>query len=197
MVVDEGGGMTTAGRFGERDKLITGDELAQMPDHDLCELIDGRIVPMSPTNPEHGRIEANLGAALRSFVSTKNLGIVMTGGIGIFTAWNPDRIRGADVAFISDAQYERRTKTRGFLDVAPELVMEILSPEHRHVDTRQKVLEYLAIGVGLVLVVDPVVAQTITAHRPSGLVHSYEVNQTVQCEDVLPGFALPVADAFE
>ena len=36
----------------------------RMPNHDLCELIDGRIMPMRPTNPEHGRIEATIGAVL-------------------------------------------------------------------------------------------------------------------------------------
>ena len=60
--------MTGARGVGEHGKLITGDELARMPDHELCELIDGRIVPMSPTNPEHGRIEANVVAALLSRV---------------------------------------------------------------------------------------------------------------------------------
>src|SRR5205823_9923078 len=130
--------------------LITGDELARMPDHGMCELIDGRIVPMSPTNPEHGRIELMIGAALHRFASTQNLGIVMTGEVGIYTRWNPDRVRGADVVFISHPQYERRNKTRGFLDVAPELVVKVLSAEDRHIDLGQKILEYLAIGVRLV-----------------------------------------------
>ena len=76
--------MTAARQSDTSDALITGEELARMPDHDLCELIDGRIVPMSPINPEHGRIELNIGAALRGFVSTQNLGIVMTGEVGTF-----------------------------------------------------------------------------------------------------------------
>jgi Uma2 family endonuclease len=152
--------------------LITGDELARMPDHELCELVDGRIVPTSPTNPEHGRIEMNVAAAIRAFARTQNLGIVMTGEVGIYTRWNPDRVRGADVIFISHAQYERRTKSRGFLDVAPELVVEILSPENRHVDMREKVREYLTIG-RLVLVVDPD-NHTIAAHRPDQAVLHFE-----------------------
>ena len=176
--------------------LITGDELARMPDHDLCELIDGRIVPMSPTNPEHGRIEANIGALVRSFVSTKHLGVVMTGEVGIFTKRRPDRVRGTDVAFISHERYQRRNKTRGFLDVAPELVVEILSPENAHIDMRQKVEEYLKSGVRLVLVVDPD-AQTIAAHRPNGTVDRYLVSDSVPCEDVLPGFVFSVAAAFD
>ena len=187
--------MTSAQGPGEHDTLITGDELARMPDHDLSELIDGRIVPMSPTNPEHGRIEANIAAAIRGFVSAQNLGIVMTGEVGIFTRWNPDRVRGADVIFISHAQYDRRTKTRGFLDVAPELVVEILSPENAHIDMRQKVAEYLAIGVRMVLVADPI-GQTITAHSSGGVGRRYTENEAVPCEAAVPGFALPVAGAF-
>jgi Uma2 family endonuclease len=121
--------MTTAPDSGNRDALITGDELARMPDHELTELIDGRIVRLSPTNTEHGRIEANVAMTLGNFMRERNLGLVMVGEVGIFTRSNPDRVRGADVVFISHAQYDKRTKTRTFLDVAPELVVEILSPE--------------------------------------------------------------------
>ena len=188
--------MTAARQSDASDALITGEELARMPDHDLCELIDGRIVPMSPTNPEHGRIELNIGAAIRGFVSTQNLGIVMTGEVGVFTKSHPDRVRGADVVFISHEQYERRNKARGFLDVAPELVVEILSPENAHVDMRQKVEEYLTIGVRLVRVVDPD-TRTITAHLPHGVIDRYGMTDIVPCESALPGFCFPVASAFE
>lgn len=186
--------MTTAQDLGKHDALITGDELARMPDHELIELIDGRIVPLSPTNPEHGRLEVKISALLYSFVSAQNLGLVMGGEVGIFTRSNPDRVRGADVAFISHAHYDRRTKTRGFLDVAPELVVEILSPERP--DTDQRVVEYLAIGVRLGLVVDPA-ARTIAAHRLNEAVRLYSERDVVPCDDALPGFTLPVADVFE
>jgi Uma2 family endonuclease len=102
-------------------------------------------------------------------------------------------VRGADVVFLSHAQYQRRTKTRGFLDVAPELVVEILSPERP--DAAQKVVEYLAIGVRLVLVVDPP-ARTISAHRPNDVVEDYREPDEVPCDDVVPGFRLPVAAVF-
>jgi hypothetical protein len=125
MVCQKGSdGMGGAHPTREREALITGDELARMPNHDLCELIDGRIVPMSPTNPEHGRIELNIGSVLRQFTRAHNLGNVMTGEVGIFTRRNPDRVRAADVAFITHRRYTNRTKSRGFLDVAPELVVD-------------------------------------------------------------------------
>jgi Uma2 family endonuclease len=196
MVLDRSGGMTGARQSGGSDALITGEELARMPDHDLCELIDGRIVPMSPTNPEHGRIELSIGAALRGFVSTQNLGIVMTGEVGIFTKRHPDRVRGADVVFISHEQYARRDRTRGFLDVAPELVVEVLSPENAHIDMQQKVEEYLKVGVRLVMVVDPD-SRTITAQRTGGVIDRYAMGDVLLCDDVLPDFRFPVAAAFE
>jgi Uma2 family endonuclease len=183
--------MTTAHDSGNHDALITGDELARMPDHDLTELIDGRIIPLSPTNPEHGRIEANVARLLGNFVSAQNLGTVLVGEVGIFTRSNPDRVRGADVVFISHAQYEQRTKTRGFLHVAPELVVEILSPERP--DTDKKVVEYLVVGVRLILVVDPH-SKTIAAHRRNESVCLYKKRDVVSCDDAVPGFRLPVDD---
>jgi Uma2 family endonuclease len=192
-----GKGMTDAHRSAEHQAVITGDELARMPDRGPCELVDGRIVPMSPTNPEHGRIEANIAAELHRIVRAQNLGLVMTGEVGIFTRWAPDRVRGADVLFISHARYAQRTTGRGFLDVAPELVVEILSPDNPHIDTMQKVPEYLAIGVRLVLVVDPP-SRSIAAYRPGGgNPQRYAEGEAMPCGDVLPGFEFPVAAAFE
>lgn len=98
--------------------------------------------------------------------------------------------------FVSHETYRRRNKDRGFLDVAPTLVVEILSPENAHIDMRQKVEEYLKIGVTLVCVVDPD-AHVITAHSRSGAVDRYSVEDMVPCHEVLPGFGLPVAAVFE
>ena len=82
------------------------------------------------------------------------------------------------------------------LDVAQELVVEILSPENAHIDMRQKVEEYLKIGVTLVCVVDPD-AHVITAHSRSGAVDRHSLEDMVPCHEVLPGFGLPVAAVFE
>lgn len=54
-------------------QLMTGEELAAMGSLGRCELIEGRIVPMSPTGDEHGGIEIRLGGKLDNFSSTHNL----------------------------------------------------------------------------------------------------------------------------
>ena len=73
-------------------KLVTAEELLAMGDLGRCELIDGRIVFMSPVGSEHGFVEFNLGAELRAFVRQQKLGWVLGGETGIFIRRNPDRI---------------------------------------------------------------------------------------------------------
>ncbi|MGB2771016.1 MAG: Uma2 family endonuclease, partial [Anaerolineae bacterium] len=83
-----------------RTKPITGEELLALGDIGPSELIDGRIVTMTPTGDEHGTIEFNLGSELRAFVRRQRLGRVTGGEVGIYTRRNPDRVRAADIAFI-------------------------------------------------------------------------------------------------
>ena len=84
-----------------KEELITGEELLAMGDIGPCELIDGRIVHMHPTGMNMALIEFNLGSELRAFVRQRNLGRVTGGEVGIYIRRRPDRIRGADIAFVS------------------------------------------------------------------------------------------------
>lgn len=178
------------------DRPITGEELLQRTDVGPCELIDGKIVPMSPTNSEHGAIEANVSTALATFVRARRLGRVLVGEVGIYTRRHPDRVRAADVLFISHERFARRTTTAGYLDVAPELVVEILSPRDTVIDLSEKLREYFAIGVVLVWVIDPS-ARRVLVHR--ALTHVCELTEADQLsgEEVLPGFELPVVALFD
>ena len=175
---------------------VTGDELLRMPGLDPCELVAGRIVRMTPTNPTHGRIEVNVAAALKRFVSTRNLGVVMGGEVGVFTSRNPDTVRAPDVLYLSHERDARRRRPQGFLDVAPELVVEILSPTDRPDQVRRKLGEYFAAGVRLVWVIDPA-ARTVQVHRERDEPLSLAPGEVVTGEDVLPGFELTVDDVFE
>src|SRR3954469_9188334 len=96
-------------------ELIAGEDLAQMSDVGPCELIEGRIVPMSPTGYEHGEIENAVGAELRAFVRSQRLGKVLVGEGGIYTSRNPDTVRGADAIFISNQRYAQK-KSTSYLD---------------------------------------------------------------------------------
>jgi Uma2 family endonuclease len=178
-----------------KTKSITGEELATMGDIGPCELIEGRIMPMSPTGDEHGKIVANIGAELLTYVRSHKLGKVRVGEVGIYTRRNPDTVRGADVLFISNERYVQR-KSPGYLDVAPDLVVEILSPNDRWTETTQKLREYFAIGVHLVWVADPQ-ARSVYAYRALTDVREFTENDDLPGDDVLPGFSVKVAQLFE
>jgi Uma2 family endonuclease len=174
---------------------ITGEELAALGDIGPCELVEGSIVPMSPTGFEHGEVELAIGSEIRAFARAHNLGRTMSGEVGIYTRRSPDTVRAADVVFISHERHAQRTSD-GYLDVAPDLVVEVLSPTNRWSETMQKLREYFSIGVRLVWVVDTA-ARSVFAYRALTDVREFASENDLPGEDVLPGFVLPVARLFD
>ena len=176
-----------------KTRLITGEELLAMGDIGPCELIDGRIVRRPPAGVEHGILVVEVGRHLHDFVAERELGWIMSGRVGVYTRRNPDCVRGADVVFIPK---ERLPKPRGkFLAVAPELVVEIMSPDDRRQDVREKVEEYFSIGVQWVWVVEPANWAVLVFRSPTEM-QKFEEGDTLHGEGVLEGFELPVATLF-
>ena len=151
---------------------------------------------MSPTGGEHGRVEFNFGEAINSLARSRNLGKVFVGEVGIFTRRAPDTVRGADVAYLSNERYERLGSKQGFLSVAPDLVVEVLSPHDSAAGLTQKLREYFAIGVRLVWVADPG-ARAVLAYRSFTDVREIRETDRLSGEDVLPGFEVSVASLFD
>jgi len=177
-------------------RLITGEELARMPDVGPCELIEGRVVPVSPGEFDHSVATTNVFQLLDVFVRSRRLGRVLTGEVGLYTRRGPDTVRGADVVFISAERLERRTRALIFLDVAPELVVEVLSREHTVRDLADKLREYFAADVKIVWVVDPRAPRVYVYRSPVALRELTE-SDTLFGEDILPGFAAPVTAMFQ
>jgi Uma2 family endonuclease len=174
--------------------LITGEELQAMGDIGPCELIDGRIVPMSPTGGRHGVVESRLGSALSFFVQQHNLGWVLTGEVGIYIWRNPDRVRGADIVFLSRERWPEGPP-EGFLEGTPDLVVEIMSPNDRWQEVRQKIAEYFSIGVRWVWIVEPE-NRAVLVLRSSTDFQQLGAEEMLVGEGTLEGFTLPVANLF-
>ena len=84
----------------------------------------------------------------------------------------------------------------GYLDVAPELVVEIMSPSDRGSDVKQKLREYFSIGVRLVWVADPT-DRTVEAYRSLTDLREFKEAENLTGDEVLPGFSVSVASLFE
>ena len=178
----------------ETDRLITGEELLEMGDIGPCELVEGKIVPMSPTKIQHGRFEYKLARLLGDFAAEHDLGEVMVGEVGIYVQRDPDTIRAADILFISHERLAQ-AKPDSFLDVPPELVVEIMSPSDRWSEVRRKLREYFAAGVNVVLIVEPD-ERTLSIYRAPTELQELTETAVLTLDDILPGFRCPVAELF-
>jgi Uma2 family endonuclease len=176
-------------------KLITGEELFAMVGAESCELIDGRMVPMSPTGGEHGGNEFTLGAMLWLFVRQKKLGYVVGGEVGIYIRRNPDTVRSADIAFFTKAQLPSGLP-KGYIDSSPELVVEITSPGDGWEDLREKLEDYFSIGTSRVWLVEPKRRRVLVYRAPNDYTELSEAD-TLVGEGALDGFTLPVASIFQ
>lgn len=175
------------------DHLLTGEEFFDLGDIGPCELVDGTIVTMTPTGAAHGKIEVRLARLLDEYVEKSGIGWVLSGEVGIITKRNPDRVRGADVAFLSREQ--ATDIPDGFLTIAPELVVEIVSPNDRWKDIREKIDEYFAIGVKQVWIVEPQPRQILAYTSPTEAVR-YNAGDKLSAAHGLSGLEIAVDRIF-
>ncbi len=177
-----------------KNKLITGNELFRLAELGYGELIKGVFTHMPPPGYKHSVIENNIGRIIGNYVQQHKLGFTLSGEGGVYTHRNPDTVRGMDVAFISHARMAQ-VLSNTYLDVAPELIVEVLSPDDRWSKVNQKLEEYFSIGVQIVWVVDPAQRQGYVYHSLTD-VQRFTTNDELTGGVALPGFSVPVAELF-
>ena len=165
-----------------------------MPSTHQCELVEGAIRRVSPTGWKYGDLEAQFARRLADFIDEHELGKVMSGEVRIYTGRDPDTVRGADVLFISHERL-KDASPEGFLDVAPELVVEIMSPSNAWEAVRQKIEEYFAIGVEQVWIVEPA-NRAVQVYQARDAVRTLTEDDALDGEGPLEGFALDIHTLF-
>src|SRR5688572_3965126 len=151
--------MSTAARS------ITAEELFRMPGDQRRELVKGELRTMAPAGFEHGAIIINIAWRLADYVKRNDLGVVLGAETGYVLRRNPDTVRGADVSFVAIARIPAKRLPQKFWEGAPDLAVEVMSPEDTANELGEKVGEYLSAGARLVWVVNPK-RRTVTVHRP-------------------------------
>lgn len=168
--------------------LMTADELLRAPiPNKRTELLRGVLVVREPAGSTHGIVAMNLGIELGTFVRRAGAGAVFAAETGFKLASNPDTVRAPDVAFVARERVPPRS-ARGFPALAPDLVVEVLSPDDRPGEVLAKVGDWLQAGTRLVWVVDPERRQA-RVYREDGSEAVVTEQGTLDGESVLPGFS--------
>jgi Uma2 family endonuclease len=172
-------------------------EIAQRPENadKRLELIDGEIVEMAPSSQKNTVVAGRFIYFLNAFVIPRDIGYV-TGPDGGYTISEHNGYQ-PDAAFISKARHP--TLEGVAFPVAPDLVVEVISPSESSNDVLKKVQRYIAAGTRLVWTAYPKdeLVYVWTLAEDGGLhMQSFGMNDTLDGGDVLPGFKLKVSDIF-
>lgn len=175
---------------------MTADELLALPRGRFrYELIDGELKKMSPPGHIHGRITMRLASPLAQHVGERQLGEVYAAETGFKLKSNPDTVRAPDIAFIRQARVDEVGELKGYWPGAPDLAVEVLSPDDRVGEVEEKVSEWLAAGVKLVWIVSPRL-RTVTIYRSLSEITTLADKDTLDGGDVVPGFRITVEELF-
>ena len=176
-------------------KLMTAAELLAMPSDDgkRYELIRGELIEKMPTGYPHGVVMMIIGTVLNLFVLPRGYGEVAGGDPGYLLEIGPDTVRAPDVAWIASGRVTPGTP--GFLNLVPDLAVEIKSPRNSNPAMRRKAEMWLSFGCRQVWVADPA-ETTITRYAPGAAPVVLTEDDTIDGGDLLPGFTAPVWSLF-
>jgi Uma2 family endonuclease len=177
-------------------RLMTADEFLQMPDDGLLhELVRGEVVTMSLPGGEHGEVAGEVFRLIANHVKAAKLGKAYAAETGFVIERDPDTVRGPDVGFVRKERLAAITDRRKYVPFAPDLAVEVRSPNDRAESVEEKVHEWLSAGSMAVWVADPA-TKTATVYRRGAATVTLSENQEISADDILPGFRCRVAEFF-
>lgn len=130
------------------------DLLTLQDDGDRYELIQGELIPLSPSGEQHGAIVATLTVLLGHFILTHKLGRPYGAETGFVVSTNPDTVRAPDFAFIRAERLEGSPGT-SYRQGTPDLAAEVISPGDSYSGMTEKALLWLDAGAQEVWLLDP------------------------------------------
>jgi Uma2 family endonuclease len=164
-------------------------------DHEdrLCELVDGVLVEKGMGFRE-SLLALAISSILRGFIIPRNLGLVV-GPDGALKLM-PGLVRIPDVSYLSWASIPGgKVPKEAVPPISPDLAVEVLSESNTKREMARKRREYFASGTRLVWDVDPE-ARTVAVYDAPERFRLLAETDTLDGGDLLPGFALRLADLF-
>jgi len=178
-----------------RSDLHTVEDYLALSDQKGWELDEGRLVEKN-MGSRSGWVGAQIICLIGMFLRDHPLGWFLNSE-GAYRCYpgHPDRIRKPDASFIRYGRLKDEVIPDFFIPIAPDLAVEVTSPNDLIAEVEVKVREYLEAGVRLVWVVVPEV-RSVRIYRADGSVTQVNEPNSVSGEDVLPGFQFAVSELF-
>jgi Uma2 family endonuclease len=161
------------------------------PDLNLEMSAEGELIIVPPTSPESGWKNTKLITKTEIWSEKDNTGIVFDSST-MFTLPNGAK-RSPDVSWMTKEKWNALSESekRKFSRIVPDFVIELRSPSDAVNDLQAKMAEYIASGVRLGWLIDPL-EQKVYVYRAGGEVEILDNPEKVSGEDVLRGFELNV-----
>ena len=177
-------------------RLVTADDLLRMSgDGRRYELVEGELISMAPAGGRHGHVAMQIGWRLAEHVAKNGLGMAFAAETGFLLERSPDTVRAPDAAFISAERIPPGGITASFVDIVPDLVVEVASPGDTSSELQVKTEEWLRYGVRMVWIAYPN-SQSIAVYSSLDDSLIFNVGDEIAGDPVLPGFRCPVEDIF-
>ena len=178
-------------------KIWTDEEFMALPDDGHhYEIINGELIDMGNSGALHGYVCSTLVILLGGYVRQHNLGAMLDSSTA-FKMKNGNK-RSPDIAFFAKERLQgMAVLPSGYLEGAPDLAVEVLSPDNTVEEIDDKLTEYFENGSRLVWVINPIQHYVLvyrSAEEPDRLLKGKD---SLDGEEVIPGFSLAIADLFQ
>ena len=155
----------------------------------------GEVVRRSPTGGKRGVIAHRIGRLLGNWAEQQDIGLVFAAETGFKLATNPDTVRAADVALVLNERIPAAGVPDSFWEGAPDLAVEVFSPNDSTSDVLDKVRDYLAAGADQVWIADPK-STTVSVYKPLQDVQTLTERETLEGVGAVEGFRCGVGEFF-
>jgi len=176
--------------------LTDAEFMALNRDGHRYEIVNGELIDMGNRSAKHGYVCSILMILLGGYVHSQKLGAMFDSSTAF--KMKSGNKRSPDVSFMAKERLQGLDDLPdGFLEGAPDLAVEILSPSNTVEEIHNKLVEYFDNGARLVWVIHPKEQYVLvyrSAQEPDRLLKSVD---SLDGEDIVPEFTLAVAELFQ
>ena len=178
----------------QQKTLMTADEFLWQYGHldEHYALVKGCVIEEGMCGALHGLTTSNILFNVGSFVRENDLGRVLP-SVGFILETDPDTVRGPDVSFVVKDRVQR--VGQAYIPGPPDLAIEVVNFNETVPETEVKVRDYLRTGTRRVWVVYPA-SRTVAIRRLNGVTATYNGDDVITDEELLPGFSLLLSEIF-